>query len=176
MSINFCSNALFLGDPHNTMHLKASVILSYQSAQKKEAKCGFVSVFSRWNKRKGSIESWGLVTMYALKVRAGFNWTTKVTPDCFSSGNSCRFLNELNIKLIPMPLAFSRASSKLPIFYFEVPLDNYDVNALTPMSNWDRISPYNINAISTRQVMRIKKTINFGTISRSNTKFSDLTL
>ena len=34
-----------------------------------------------------------------------------------------------------MPLAFSRASSKLTIFYFEVPLDNYDVNPLTPMSN-----------------------------------------
>ena len=35
MSINYCSAALFLGDPHNIMYLKASVILSYQSAQKK---------------------------------------------------------------------------------------------------------------------------------------------
>ena len=35
MSINYCSAALFLGDPYNIMHLKASVILSYQSAQKK---------------------------------------------------------------------------------------------------------------------------------------------
>ena len=28
---------------------------------------------------------------------------------------------------------------------------------LTPMSDQDRISPYNINTISSRQVMRIKK-------------------
>ena len=176
MSINFCSTALFLGDPHNIMHLKASVILSYQSAQKKRGEGWICFGLQQVKQIKRSIESWGLVTIYALKVRAGFNWATKVTPDCFSSGNSCRYLNELNIKLNPMPLAFSRASSKLTIFYFEVPLDNYDVNPLTPMSNWDRISPYNINAISTRQVMRIKKTINFGTISRSNTKFSELTL
>ena len=32
----YCSTALFLGDPHNIMRLKASVILSYQSAQKKK--------------------------------------------------------------------------------------------------------------------------------------------
>ena len=39
------------------------------------------------------------------------------------------------------------------------------VNPLTPMSDQDRISPYNINTISTRQVMRIKKNINLGIIS-----------
>ena len=47
---------------------------------------------------------------------------------------------------------------------------------LTPMSDQDRISPYSINTISTRQVMRIKKNINLGIISWSNTKFSELTL
>ena len=30
---------------------------------------------------------------------------------------------------------------------------------LTPMSDQDKISPYNINTISSRQVMRIKKNI-----------------
>ena len=30
----------------------------------------------------------------------------------------------------------------------------------TPMSDQDRISPYNIKAISSKQVMRIKKNIN----------------
>ena len=35
----------------------------------------------------------------------------------------------------------------------------YTFNPFTPMSDQDRISPYNINTISTRQVMRIKKTI-----------------
>ena len=33
-------------------------------------------------------------------------------------------------------------------------------NPLTPMSDQDRISPYNINTISGRQVMRKKKNIN----------------
>ena len=42
------------------------------------------------------------------------------------------------------------------------------LNPLTPISNQNRISLYNINTISTRQVMRIKKNI--------NTKFSKLTL
>ena len=42
---------------------------------------------------------------------------------------------------------------------------NWEVNPLTPMSDQDRISPYNINTISTRQVMRIKKNINLGVIS-----------
>ena len=39
------------------------------------------------------------------------------------------------------------------------------INPLTPMSDQDRISPYNINATSTRQVMRITKTINLGIMS-----------
>ena len=34
------------------------------------------------------------------------------------------------------------------------------VNPLTPISDQDRISPYNINTISGRQVMRIKKNVN----------------
>ena len=50
-----------------------------------------------------------------------------------------------------------------------------DVNPLTPMSDQDRISPYNINIISCRQVMRIKKNINQGIISWSKTKFSKVT-
>ena len=36
------------------------------------------------------------------------------------------------------------------------------VNPLTPMSDQDRISPYNIITILSRQVMRIKKNINYG--------------
>ena len=36
---------------------------------------------------------------------------------------------------------------------------------LTPMSDQDRISPYNINTISTRYVMRIKENINLRIIS-----------
>ena len=40
------------------------------------------------------------------------------------------------------------------------------------MSDQDRDSPYNINTISTKKVMRIKKNIEKGIISCSNTKFS----
>ena len=36
----------------------------------------------------------------------------------------------------------------------------WSFNPLTPMSDQDRISPYNINTISSRQVMRINKNIN----------------
>ena len=43
------------------------------------------------------------------------------------------------------------------------------------MSDQDKISPYNIDTISSRQVMRIKKNISQGIISWSNTKFSKLT-
>ena len=46
---------------------------------------------------------------------------------------------------------------------------------LTPISDQDRISPYSINTVSSRQVMRIKKNINKGNIGWSNTKFSKLT-
>ena len=47
------------------------------------------------------------------------------------------------------------------------------VYPLAPMIDQERISPYNINTISTRQVMRIKKNINLGII---HSKFSELTL
>ena len=39
------------------------------------------------------------------------------------------------------------------------------LNPGTPMSNQDRISPCNINTISTRSVMRMKKNFNLGIIS-----------
>ena len=35
-----------------------------------------------------------------------------------------------------------------------------NLNPLTPISDQDRISPYNINTISSRKVLRIKKNIN----------------
>ena len=42
------------------------------------------------------------------------------------------------------------------------------------MSDQDRISLYNINTISSRQAMRIKKNISWGIIKWSNAKFSQL--
>ena len=44
------------------------------------------------------------------------------------------------------------------------------------MSDQDKISPCIVSTISTGQVMRIKKNINWGIIDWSNTKFSKLTL
>ena len=43
-------------------------------------------------------------------------------------------------------------------------LTNQYVQMLLTLSDQDRISPYNVNTISSRQVMRIKKTINLGII------------
>ena len=43
------------------------------------------------------------------------------------------------------------------------------------MSDQDRISPYNINTIPTREVMKLKENINLGIISWSNNKFSKQT-
>ena len=42
-------------------------------------------------------------------------------------------------------------------------------NPLTPVSDQERTSLYNINTISSRQVMRIKKNISQGIVSWSNT-------
>ena len=36
----------------------------------------------------------------------------------------------------------------------------YILNPFTPKSDQDKISPYNINTISSRQVMRIEKNVN----------------
>ena len=44
-------------------------------------------------------------------------------------------------------------------------LVTFRVNPLTLMSDKDIISPYTVNTISTRQVMRIKKTNNMGITS-----------
>ena len=52
---------------------------------------------------------------------------------------------------------------KLP-FFFKA-LFSLLLNPFTPTSDQERISPYNINTISSRQVMRIEKNINHGIIS-----------
>ena len=39
------------------------------------------------------------------------------------------------------------------------------LNPFTPTSDQDRISPYNINTISSREVTRIEKNVNHGIIS-----------
>ena len=39
------------------------------------------------------------------------------------------------------------------------------INPFTPTSDQDRISPYNNDTISSRQVMRIEKNISYGIIS-----------
>ena len=50
----------------------------------------------------------------------------------------------------------------------------YTVTPLNSTSDQDRISPLSINTLSSRQLMRIKKDINQGVSSWSNTKFSEL--
>ena len=45
------------------------------------------------------------------------------------------------------------------------------INLLTPLNDQERISPYNISAISSRQVMRIKSSINKGLLVNSLPNF-----
>ena len=47
----------------------------------------------------------------------------------------------------------------------DLDLKDQILNPFTPTSDQDRISPYNINTISSRQVMRIEENINHGMIS-----------
>ena len=67
-------------------------------------------------------------------------------------------------------LDYSFTQKIILIFIWAVPL-----NPLTSTSDQDRISPYNINTISTRKEKRIKKYITLGIISWSNTKFTEHT-
>ena len=60
------------------------------------------------------------------------------------------------------------------LFLFLLLPYNNDIIPFTPPSDQERISPYNINSISSRQVIRIEKNVNHRIISWSNTKFSEL--
>ena len=53
-----------------------------------------------------------------------------------------------------------------------IPWDKGLINPLTSINDQGRISPYNINTLSSRQVRRIKRNINQGIISWSKPKFS----
>ena len=55
------------------------------------------------------------------------------------------------------------------------PVWDWSLNPWSPTRDIERISPYTISTISSRQVMRIKKNTNQGIISWSNSKFSKLT-
>ena len=52
---------------------------------------------------------------------------------------------------------------------------NTALNPLTLVSDQDGISPYYIYTISCRQVMRMRKNINYGITNWSDTKFSKIT-
>ena len=81
----------------------------------------------------------------------------------------CRFVEVLLPLLFVTTLwgFFMTLSSIELIFDFSV------MNLLAPLNDQERISPYNISAISSRQVMRIKSSINKGIISKFITKFSN---
>ena len=60
-------------------------------------------------------------------------------------------------------IALARNHYKFNVF--PISLYRYQANSLTPMSDQDRISPYNINTISDRHVLRLKKNLNEGVIT-----------
>ena len=49
--------------------------------------------------------------------------------------------------------------------YELITLVAFTFSPLTPMSDQDKISPYNINTTSSRQVMSLKKNINEGIVN-----------
>ena len=61
-------------------------------------------------------------------------------------------------------------------YYLYIQTSTSGINPLTPMGDKDRISPYSIHKISSRQVIRIKRNINKGIISWFSNKFSELKL
>ena len=65
------------------------------------------------------------------------------------------------IVIYPLTLPGSHFSPFIPCLSQTNNMSPYP-NPLAPMSDQDRISPYNINTISSRQVMRIKKNIDQG--------------
>lgn len=97
------------------------------------------------------------------------------------------FLNQLRLTVIYINMYHAKINS----FYFTVlankttfsPPENKQseksitirYNPFTPASDKDRISPYNIDTTSSRQVIRVKTFINYEIISWSRTKLSQLT-
>ena len=74
----------------------------------------------------------------------------------------------LTVNMFPLPRKFVRGKkwsfasserSRLASVFILSLLKGYSLNRFTPMSDQDRISPYNICTISSTQVMRIKKNI-----------------
>ena len=74
---------------------------------------------------------------------------------------------------IPMPLKLGivAALPSPPPFLLSL-YGKYFLNPFNAVNDQERISPYNISTISSRQVMRIQNNINQGIISRSSTSFS----
>ena len=75
------------------------------------------------------------------------------------------------------PLSPNQTRTELAInmiFLWTLSLWDSTISPLIPTSDQDRISPYNINKISNRQVMRIKKESNERVIAWYDTKFSTL--
>ena len=64
---------------------------------------------------------------------------------------------------------------RFSLSFFSFLINHFPFNPLIPVSDQDRISPYNINTKSRRKVMSTRKSINWGIISWSNTKFSEVT-
>ena len=85
---------------------------------------------------------------------------------------------DISKNLLLLCILWNETDGKFKIltsYSFKRDLFSHFINPFTPTSDQDRISPYNITTISSRQVMKIEKNINPGIISGSNTKFSELT-
>ena len=76
------------------------------------------------------------------------------------SGWKPAFYKNINFRSFDVLFNFNATRFSRSILKF---LSRYrDFNPFTPLSDQDRIFPYNISTVSTRKVMRIKKSISWG--------------
>ena len=115
---------------------------------------------------------WSICESLFRKAKIFLCWNLVSKKFCNLLGNHSGG-STLTLRCAHVPRRLTRLILDQTAILFKLP---DQINLLTPMSDQDRISPYNIYTISTRQVMRVKETINLEIISWSNTKFFELTL
>ena len=109
------------------------------------------------------IHAFGLVLIYMSKDRCKDNITWKISVIHPAAPGVLLF-------------CFNLIFLSSVIFYWtDTETWNLIINPLALRSDQDRISPYNINSMSRRQVIRIKRNISQAINSWSNTKISKLT-
>ena len=98
------------------------------------------------------------------------------TPLPYHSSTVSSWTYPLLLLSLPMPTYILQSMKTVDMISCHSKVQTSEpLHPLTPMSDQDWISPYYFKPTSSKQVMRVKKDINYGIISWSNTKFSKIT-